>query len=172
LRIVHVFGEQEKMNHYPILAGVLLFIASITGAWLSGSHHVQKKWDLENERLQTIADLAIVQRDAAARTVAEQHKKDIEHAKSQAGRTAIATWLKSHGLLPDGTPVSGSGGGQNAGSRVTDAAGGEHGTGGSIEGFALRCGEDALTVEAWQQLCRSNPATCESVIPAGTPTGN
>ena len=146
------------------LAAALVALTALSGGmWLLGASHVQHTWDLERERQNTAAELADKQSDAARRATDEQHKKDIEHAKSQAGRTAIVTWLKSHGLLPDGAPVSGSGGGQNAGSRVTDAAGGEFGTGGGIEGFALRCGEDALTVEAWQQLCRSNPATCEVV---------
>jgi len=146
-----------------VAAALAALVVLSLGMWLLGASHVQHKWDLERERLRTIADQAKQQSDAARHAVEEQHRKDIEHAKSKAGRTAIYAWLKSHGLLPDGTPVSGSGGGQNAGACVTDATGGEHGTGGGIESFALRCGQDALTVEAWQELCRANPATCEVV---------
>jgi len=151
------------------LAASLIALVALSGAmWLLGASHVQHKWDLERERLRTIAEQAVKQGKAALQAVEQQHRKDIEHAKSQAGRTAIAAWLKSHGLLSDGSQVPGSGSGQNASSCVTDATGGERGTGGGIEGFALRCGQDALTVEAWQDLCRANPATCEIVnVPPG-----
>jgi hypothetical protein len=137
------------MTRYLYGAAALCLL--VLGSVLYGEHRVQVKVDLERERQETIAALARETDKAAKAADAEQHKKDIEHAKSQAGRTAIAAWLKSHGLLPDGSPVSGPGGCEADSAGGSDGAPGQSGTGGRIEKFAEGCALDALHVLRWQE---------------------
>lgn len=133
------------------LYGAVALVLMLVGAMLYGEHRVQVKWDLERARQETITALARETDEAARKADAEQHKKDIENAKSQAGRTAIARWLRDHGLLPDGSPMSGSGGGQTDCAGKPDGTAGQSGTGGRIEEFAEGCALDALHVLRWQE---------------------
>lgn len=133
------------------LYGAVALCLMLVGAVLYGEHRVQVKWDLERARQATIAALAREADEAARKADAEQRKKDIENAKSKAGRTAISNWLKSHGLLPDGSPVSGSGGGQTDCTGKPDGAAGQSGTSGRIEEFAEGCALDALHVLRWRE---------------------
>lgn len=138
--------------------------SAVVLAWLYHGHvkyeegkaSVQVLWDTEKAKQKEAADQENL-RDEAARLATEaKHKKEIEYAKSQAGRIAIADWLKSHGLLPDGSPLRGSiGGGSEAeGAQVIDGASGQCRAGGSIEEFAGRCARDAITVESWQDWAK------------------
>lgn len=133
------------------LYGAIAFTIMLLGAVLYGEHRVQVKWDLERARQATIATLAKEADEAARKAIEDKHKKDIEHAKSQAGRTAISNWLKSHGMLPDGSPVSGSGGGQTNCTGKPDGTASQSGTSGRIEEFAEGCALDALHVLRWQE---------------------
>ena len=133
------------------LYGAAALVLLVLGAVLYGGHRVQVKWDLDKARQETIAALARETDEAARKAEVEQHKKDIEHAKSQAGRTAVSAWLKSHGLLPDGSPVSGFGDGQADCTGKPDGTAGQPGTGGRIEEFAEGCALDALHVIRWQE---------------------
>lgn len=133
------------------LYGAAALILLLIGAVLYGEHRVQVKWDLERARQETIAALAREADEAARKAIEDKHKKDVEYAKSQAGRAVLAAWLKSHGLLPDGSPVSGSGGGQTNCTSKPDGTAGQPGTGGQIEEFAEGCALDALHVLRWQE---------------------
>ena len=137
------------MNRY--LYGLLALATWTLGSVMYGEHRVQVKWDSERGRQQTVADIAAETDRKARDAIAKQHEKDVENAKSQAGRIVLAAWLKSHGLLPDGSPVSGSGGGQTDCTGKPDGTAGQSGTGGRIEEFAEGCALDALHVLRWRE---------------------
>lgn len=116
-----------------------------------GEYRIQTKWDLEKARLETIAKQE-KQRDKEANVAIEkQHKKDIEYAKSQAGKRAISDWLKSHCMLPSGASVSGSSDCKTESTAKPNDTAGQSGTSNRIEEFAQGCALDALQVLNWQE---------------------
>lgn len=132
------------------LVALLALVVMCASMYYLGASHVQKKWNEERARLETAAAINAKIDKAAREEVQRQHNKEINYAKSQAGRAAINRWLHEHGLLPDGTKMP------KPSSPETESAKGANGTasqcrtGGGIESFAERCAEDALKVESWQ----------------------
>jgi len=140
------------------IGGALM--AAIVMAWLYHGHvkyeegkaSVQLLWDSEKARQKEAADKERLKDEAARKAVEAKHKKDIEYAKSTAGRAAIADWLKSHGLLPDGSPVRIDGdSGQAQGSQSPDDGSGEQRLGGFLEEFAGRCAQDAIKINNFHE---------------------
>lgn len=128
-----------------------LYALAILCAWtgvavLYGEHRMQIEWDLEIARQEAKAEQARDADLAARKADEDQHRKDIENAKSKAGRAAVAAWVKSHGLLPDGACR-----GQADGTGEFDGSAGQSGTGDSIEEFARGCALDAQHVLRWQE---------------------
>lgn len=133
------------MNY--LLAGIAVILI-LLGVEQWGEHRVQVEWDKETAARIAITGQAKRQSAEAANDVEEQHKKDIEYAKSQAGRAAVADFLRRHGLLPDGSPVSvARGDGQAEVPVRTDGAACESGFAERIKEFAARCLHDARKVE-------------------------
>ena len=118
-----------------------------------GEHRIQTKWNDETIRLETIANEAIKRNEENLNALNLQHKKDIELAKSQAGRAAIAAWLKSRGLLPDGSPVQPRCDGDKAESPEVPDGGPdpEPVIGIGIEEFAADCAKGALMNMDWRE---------------------
>lgn len=138
------------MNRYLIAA--LVLIGWTAASVLYGEHRVQVKWDEDNARQQAIADLHTAQDAAANKAIEDKHRKDVEYAKSQAGRSALAAWLKSHGLLPDGSPMPGSGGGKTDGAAPSDGRPDpESGLADRIKEFASKCRSGAQMNSEWRE---------------------
>lgn len=138
-------------NPYTSLAGFVIVAFILVGIEQYGEYRIQEKWDLERARNEAVAQQE-AERDKQANAATEaQRKKDIENAKSEAGRTALNNWLRKHGLLPDGSPVSGSGGGQTNCTGKPDGTTGQSGSGERIADFARGCALDALHVLQWQE---------------------
>lgn len=136
---------------YTALAMLAALCALLLGVEQYGEHRVQVKWDLERERQEAVAQQE-AERDKQANAATEaQRKKDIENAKSEAGRIALNNWLRKHGLLPDGSPVSGSCSGKANCPSKPDGASGQSGSGERIADFARGCALDALHVLQWQE---------------------
>lgn len=136
------------MNYIYGLAALCVLLL---GVEQYGEHRVNVKWDLERARLVTIAVQAAATDKAANKAVEDQHKKDIENAKSKAGRAAVAAWVKSHGLLPSGPQMPNPGCGQTDGTGGPDDPAGQSGVGERIAEFAEGCALDALKVLNWQE---------------------
>lgn len=133
------------------LYGLLAIIVLIFAVEQYGEHRIQSKWDIETARLQGIAKEAERRNKENISAIEAQHKKDIEHAKSKAGKSAVSDWLKSHGLLPDGSAVSGSGSCEAQSTTKPNGKPEESGTGNGIKAFATDCALDALHVLMFQE---------------------
>lgn len=133
------------------LATIVIVMLLLLGVEKYGEHRVQVAWDLERARNEAIAQQE-AERDKQANAATEaQRKKEIENAKSEGGRIVLNNWLRKHGLLPDGSPVSGSSGGQANCTGKPDDTTGKSGSGERIEDFARGCALDALHVLQWQE---------------------
>lgn len=138
------------MNRY--MAAVIVAVAWTVGAVLYGEHRVQTEWDLDKARQKVIAEQARETDKAANAAIEDKHRKDVEYAKSQAGRSALAAWLKSHGLLPDGSPMPGSGGGKTDGAAPSDGRPDtESGLADRIKEFAGKCRDGAQMNVEWRE---------------------
>ena len=135
-------------KYIGIIAAVLLLLI---GVEQYGEHRVQIEWDKDIAIRAALLEAETQQNAKNVATITEQYKKDIEHAKSQAGRAAIADFLRRHGLLPSGAPVQPVSSSQTQGTQGADGAGGQCGPGSGVEEFAINCAKDAVTVGAWQE---------------------
>ena len=132
------------MNYlYAALAAMALLI----GAEQFGEHRIQALWDIETERLEAVAEQVKVDDENDRIAIAERHRRDIQNAKSEAGRKAIRNYIRTRGMLPTNPAACG----QTDGAGGADGAAAEPGLGNSLEEFASRCGQDALKVLAWQE---------------------
>jgi len=127
------------------LYGSLAILLALAGVEQYGEHRVQTKWDIETAKLQALAEQAKRQDKEITAALETQHLKDIQHAKSEAGKRAIADYLKSHGLLHSEGNCS-----QTQGSGVSSGSAVESGTSADIAEFANACAHDAQIVLDWQ----------------------
>jgi membrane protein involved in colicin uptake len=147
------------MNYlYGSSATILILI----GVEQYGEHRIQVKWDSDIEVRQTLLEKSKQDNQEALDASKAQYEKDRIAATSQAGRDAVNRFLRDHGLLPNGDRMpSSTGDSQAQGEQGTDGATKERGTGSEIERFSTGCGEDALKVIRWQDLCKANHCVIE-----------
>ncbi|HLP99203.1 MAG TPA: hypothetical protein VK149_12250 [Sideroxyarcus sp.] len=140
-----------------VILSLLVLACLMLGAELWGEHVVQVKWDKDKAVRQALLDDAKRQNQGVVDDLNAKHQADLKAAKSEAGRAAVAGWLREHGLLPSGLQVQpNSGAVPPQGAKVPDGATGQQGIGGALEGFAAGCARDALMVLDWQELCVRN----------------
>jgi membrane protein involved in colicin uptake len=126
-----------------LLAGSALLALALFSAEKFGEHKVQAKWDIDKAERAAVAKADADRNEKNLAALDDKFKKEIEHAKSEASRRAVANWLKSHGLLPDGTPVRGAG----CEAEVPQGADGASSELGAVERLADNCIRDARKVE-------------------------
>ena len=132
-----------SMNY---LYGSIAILLLLLGVEQYGEHRVKTQWDLESARLQALADQAKNQDKEINAVLEEQHRKDIQNAKSEAGKSAIREYIRTHGMLH----IEGSNNQAQNSSGVNDASS-QCGTSLEVEEFATRCGEDALKILRFQE---------------------
>lgn len=132
------------MNQW--LIGLVVLVAALFAAEWHGRYTVQAKWDTDKAERAAVSKAEADRNEKNLAALGDKYKKEIEYAKSEASRNAVSTWLKSHGLLPDGTPVRGTGGEAKV-PKIPDGATSESGAAERIQGFADRCIRDARKVE-------------------------
>lgn len=133
------------MNY--VYAAVIIALAMFGSVWW-GEHQMQVEWDKDKAARQAVLDNEVAHNKANVADLKDKFDKEIKHAESKAGKRAVADFLRRHGLLPDGTPVSVPGGdGQAEGSGRVDGAACESGFAERIKEFAERCLYDARKVE-------------------------
>ena len=136
---------------YKILVAFVLLFALIVGSWAAGYVHVKNKWNADIAVRETLQKAEKDSNKVTLETLNSQHSKDIENAKSQAGRAAVNKWLIDNRVLSDSLPVCEATGSSKAnGASVPDAGSEEQEPRRSIAEFALRCAQDALIVTDWQ----------------------
>jgi hypothetical protein len=127
---------------------------------IDGQAYIQNIWNIEEAAEKKEADDAIL-RDHKAKIENDlQHERDIASVKSNAGRDAISSFLRSHGLLPDGTSVRDNSGKPDSGNQANIPEGvyvppSESGTSQGLEGFAGNCGQDALMILRVQEWAKN-----------------
>ena len=141
------------MNQYII--GAVAIILLLLGIEQYGEHRVQVQWDTEKAKIQAVSDAEKARNLKTIAELNEQHKREVEYAKSKAGRDAVNRWLREHGLLSDGAEMRDCAS-PSASDRtgLSDAGREEQGTGTSLEGFAINCADDASRLTDWQTLCK------------------
>jgi hypothetical protein len=128
------------------LYGSIAILIALLGVEQYGEHRVEVRWDLEKARLQALADQTKRQDKEITAILESQHLKDIQNAKSEAGKRAIADYLKSHGLLHAEGNCSQA---QSTGGITNSTC--ECGVSVEVESLAARCGEDALKILRFQE---------------------
>ena len=128
------------------LYGAIAILIALLGIEQYGEHRVQTRWDIETARLQAISDQEKRQDKEITAILEAKHLKDIQYAKTQAAKSAIADYVKSHGLLHSEGGCS-----QTASSGVSNGTPSESGTSADIEEFASACAHDAQIVLDWQE---------------------
>lgn len=129
------------------LYGSIAIVLVLLGVEQYGEHRIQIDWNMETARLESIAKQEKENNRKSLDAIAEQHKKDIENAKSKAGRDAVRDYLS--GLLQHQ--------GNNSEAENTSGVSGatcQCGISVEAEEFANRCGQDALKllrVSEWAQ---------------------
>jgi hypothetical protein len=147
--VLLVVGAYFYVHHLGYVAGEI-----------EGKAYVQNLWNIEEAAEKKEQDDAKV-RDHKAKIENDlQHERDIASVKSNAGRDAISSFLRSHGLLPDGTSVRDSAGKPDSGNQANIpervyVPPGESGTSAGIEGFAGNCGQDALMILRVQEWAKN-----------------
>jgi hypothetical protein len=124
------------MNQW--LIGLVVLATALFAAEWHGRHTVQTKWDIEKAKYAAVAKADADRNEKNLAALGDKYKKEIEHAKSEASRNAVSTWLKSHGLLPSFAGCK---------AEVPKGADGATGESGTIERFADACISDARKVE-------------------------
>ena len=148
------------MNQNIIIGIVVFALFIFGGAWLhhdgfiQGQADIQDKWNIEESAEQKAKDEAVKLNEDAKHANELQHQKDIDAAKTQAGRAAIDGYLTTHGLLPAGATLhceQSANHDQAISASGVNAATSEQGTSYSIAEFAGRCASDALSLMRWQE---------------------
>jgi sRNA-binding protein len=145
-----------SLQYWKQIAGVVAICFIIFAIDQNGANRVQARWDAETARFKLVAKQAEEQNKAVNKAINEQHKKDIDYAKSEAGKSAIRDYLKSHSLLPNSCSS------QTNSTSLPYATGSELQPGGSLEEFAGRCAQDAITVGDWQERAKREGFKIES----------
>ena len=89
-------------------------------------------------------------------TVQKQHQIDVQSVKSKAGQSAIAEYIRTHGMLSDCVQMQPASGVQANIPEVIDGTARELGTGAGIARFAERCASDALKVMECSEWAAGN----------------
>ena len=131
-------------------------------SYMAGGNAVREEWNKEKAVRAALLD---AEKKRNLKTVAElkdKHQKEMDHAKTKAGRDAVNRWLREHCLLPSQLQVRDCGSKAPADrAKVPDGRGEEQRTGGGIEGFAINCADDASRLTDWQTLCKSQGCVVE-----------
>jgi hypothetical protein len=146
-----------------IIAAIVVVIVVALAGYTAGSMNVQKKWDIEKARVETVAKESEKHNKEANDAIAKQHEKDISAAKTEAGRAAVRDWLKSHGVLPSGAPVRDKDCGaksESTGAPV-ERSDTESIAGAGIERFALECARGAIMNMDWRDWAVRNNLQAE-----------
>jgi len=134
------------------LGAMALIILSIYGYGLwqysEGQQEVQTKWDTERSINDALARAEAIRQEKANEAIKDQHKKDIASATSTAGRDAVRAYIKSLGLLPQGTTVQANPIADST--KVADGASKEPSPSTNLEKFVLNCGLDAIQIESFR----------------------
>jgi protein required for attachment to host cells len=128
------------------LYGSIAILIALLGIEQYGEYRVQTKWNIETARLQAIAEQEKRQDKEINAILEAKHLKDIENAKSEAGKSAVREYICTHGMLSHTTSNS-----QTDCSKIPNESTSESGIGGSIEEFAVRCAQDSMTILEFQE---------------------
>lgn len=137
------------MNQYLIGIGAALLI--ILGVEKYGEHRIQVQWDKDIAQREAVAKH---DKDENAKNLADlkdKWKKEKNDAESEAGKRAVAKYLRDAGLLPSSLPVRKCDSGQANIPQGTDSTTSESGLTERITQLAGRCIEDARKVEMCSQ---------------------
>lgn len=133
---------------------ILVFTAMLFGMEQWGEHTVQVEWDKDKAVRAAVLAAETKRNQETINDLKDQHAADLQAAKSEAGRAAVAGWLHDHGLLPSGLPLHpGAQPVPSQGSQIPDGEACQQGVGAALEGFATGCAQDALRLMDWQELC-------------------
>jgi len=129
------------------IAIVVAVILLLIGVEQYGEHRIQVKWNEDKA-----ARAAVTERDKQenAKNLAdlkEQFEKEKKDAESEAGRRAVAKYLRDYGLLPSSIPVRIGDSHQADIPQRADTTSGESGLAERITELAGRCIDDARKVE-------------------------
>lgn len=126
------------------LYGSAAIVLLLLGVEQYGEHRVQVLWDLEKARLETIAKQEKETDRKAIDAINEQHKKDIENAKSKAGRDAVRNYI--NGLLHSKGDSN-----QTQSAEGISQSASQCGVSMEVEEFGQRCAQDAMTILRFQE---------------------
>ena len=157
------------MNPMVIKAiAVLVLIAALaTCVILYGNSRYDEckaEWDAHEAAEKAVADTEAAAAAVVLKRIKEQHDEDVKRVASEAGRAAIADYLRKHGVLSDSPKVparvSATYCPEAKSNPCDDAASSEPRVSGSdtlVEEFAARCAADALMLEdEWQAMAISD----------------
>lgn len=126
------------------LYSALAALAILIGVEQFGEHHVRSQWDTDIAVRQGVAEAEAERNKRNLADLQAKYKKDIEYAKTQASKRAVADYLRTHGMLPVCPAVQPGASGQTDIPSSTDGAASQYE---AIERFAARCIDDARKVE-------------------------
>lgn len=137
------------MNQY--LIGIIVILFLILGIEQYGEHRIQTKWDIDIAQREAVAKHDKEENTKNLADLKDKWKKEKKDAESEAGKRAVAKYLRSIGLLPSGIPVRKCDGSQADIPQGTDSTSSESGLTERITQLAGRCIEDARRVEMCAQ---------------------
>lgn len=135
------------------LVGIGVLALLVFASVMYGKHLVQVEWDKDKAVRQSLLDREVNQNKEALDALKSQYETDKTAATSKAGRDAVARYIRERGLLPACAQLPSQGHVPAQSSEGDDAATGQPGTGDSLTEFVAGCGQDALKVMRWQELC-------------------
>jgi len=140
---------------YKLLSIILATLLVFGAGFALGVLQTQTDYKVDNAVRTALLKFETDRNLKVGQDLTKQYGKDVEYAKSKAGRAALARWLDDHGLLPDGSKVSGDGDQAPVDCpEVPHGSSEEQSTGGRIEEFAADCADDASRLMDWQVLCQ------------------
>lgn len=137
------------MNYlYAALAAIALLI----GAEQWGEHVVTVEWDKDKAVRQALLDSEINRNKETLDALKAQHQKDQSAATSKAGRDAVDRFIRER-LLSSCASLQPGGHAETQSVEGTDGAASQPRTSEPLAEFVTGCGQDALKVMRWQELC-------------------
>lgn len=137
------------MNQY--IAGFVVIVVILLGVEQYGEHRIQSKWDVDIAEREAVAKHDKEENAKNLADLKDKWKKEKKDAESEAGRRAVAKYLRDAGLLPSGLPVRKCDSGQANIPQGTDSTTSESGLAERITQLAERAIEDARRVEMCTQ---------------------
>ena len=132
---------------------VLFSLLFTSVACLFVYQHVKGQWNADIKVREALLKSELASNKVTLESLNTQHTKDIENAKTKAGRAAVNKWIADNWVLPDRLPVcQTTGTDKTINTGVSDGKSGEQRPWGGITEFAVRCAKDALKVTDWQEL--------------------